>query len=45
VDRAALVVGDVIEGPAIVEEVESTTYLAPGDKAVVLVSGALEVTW
>jgi len=45
VDRAALVVGDVIEGPAIVEEVESTTYLAPGDKAVVLASGALQVTW
>ncbi|MCL1599971.1 MAG: hydantoinase/oxoprolinase family protein [Actinomycetia bacterium] len=45
VDRAALVVGDVIEGPATVEEVESTTYLAPGDEAVVLASGALQVTW
>jgi N-methylhydantoinase A len=45
VDRAALVVGDVIEGPAIVEEIESTTYLAPGDRAVVLASGALQVTW
>lgn len=45
VDRAALVVGDVIEGPSIVEEVESTTYLAPGDEAVVLASGALQVTW
>jgi N-methylhydantoinase A len=45
VDRAALVVGDVIEGPAIVEEVESTTYLAPGDEAVVLTSGAVQVTW
>jgi N-methylhydantoinase A len=45
VDRATLEVGDVIEGPAIIEEVESTTYLAPGDVAVVLTSGALQVTW
>jgi N-methylhydantoinase A len=45
VDRAALVVGDVIEGPAIVEEVESTTYLAPGDRSVVHSSGALQVRW
>jgi N-methylhydantoinase A len=45
VDRAALHVGDVVEGPAIIEELESTTYLDIGDRAEVLVSGALEVTW
>jgi len=45
VDRAALTAGDVIEGPAIIEEIESTTYLAPGDRADVRESGALEVTW
>jgi N-methylhydantoinase A len=45
VDRAALADGDVIEGPAVIEDVESTTYLAPGDTAVVRESGAIEVTW
>ncbi|MDK1010678.1 MAG: hydantoinase/oxoprolinase family protein [Actinomycetota bacterium] len=45
VARSALQVGDVIEGPAVIEEVESTTYLSPGDIAVVHESGAIEVTW
>lgn len=45
VDRAGLAVGDVLEGPAIIEEVESTTFLAPGDRAEVLGSGAIGVTW
>jgi N-methylhydantoinase A len=45
VDRAALAVGDVIAGPAIVEEAEATTYLASGDRAEVQASGAIEVTW
>jgi len=45
VDRSALGVGDVVAGPAIVEEVEATTYLAPGDRATVHESGAIEVTW
>ncbi len=45
VDRTALAAGDVIEGPAIIEEVESTTYLALGDRAEVQASGAIEVTW
>jgi N-methylhydantoinase A len=34
-DRYALAVGDTIEGPAIVEERESTTVLPPGAKATV----------
>ena len=45
VDRAALAAGDVVAGPAIVEEVEATTYLAAGDRAEVRASGAIEVTW
>jgi N-methylhydantoinase A len=45
VDRAALAEGDVIEGPAIIEEIEATTYLAPGDRAEVRTSGAIEVSW
>jgi N-methylhydantoinase A len=45
VDRSALAVGDVIRGPAIIEEVESTTFLASADSAVVHESGAMEVTW
>jgi N-methylhydantoinase A len=45
VDRSALKAGDTITGPAVIEEVESTTYLADGDRAVVLASGAIEVTW
>jgi len=45
VDRAALAVGDVLRGPAIIEEVESTTFLLPGDTAVVHDSGAIEVAW
>jgi len=45
VQRDALQIGDIIEGPAIVEESEATTYLAPGDRATVTESGAMEVTW
>lgn len=45
VDRAGLRAGDVIEGPAVIEEAESTTYLSRGDRAVIGRSGAIEVTW
>jgi N-methylhydantoinase A len=45
VNRDALRVGDIVVGPAIVEESEATTYLAPGDRARVTESGSLEVTW
>ena len=34
-ERAALVVGDVIEGPTVVEQLDSTTVLAPGERAIV----------
>lgn len=45
VNRAALGAGNEIVGPAIVEETEATTFLAPGERAVVHASGALEVEW
>jgi N-methylhydantoinase A len=45
VHRDALQIGDSVEGPAIVEEAEATTYLAIGDHATVTASGSLEVTW
>ncbi len=43
--RPALAPGDEIVGPAVVEEPEATTYLAPGERARVHPSGALEVEW
>jgi N-methylhydantoinase A len=45
VSRAALAPGMAVTGPAIIEEAEATTYLAPGDRAFVHESGALEVEW
>jgi N-methylhydantoinase A len=43
VNRHGLAAREEIVGPAIVEETEATTYLAPGERAVVHGSGALEV--
>jgi N-methylhydantoinase A len=43
--RPGLVPGAEIAGPAIIEEPEATTFLHPGDRAVVHDSGALEVEW
>ncbi len=45
VNRSGLAPGDEITGPAVIEETEATTYLAPGERAVVHDSGALEVEW
>lgn len=42
-DRAALLAGNVLTGPAVVEEVSATTVLYPGDRAVVHASGCLLV--
>jgi N-methylhydantoinase A len=44
-DRRALSVGDLVVGPAIIEERESTTFLDVGERAVVRSNGSLEVTW
>jgi N-methylhydantoinase A len=35
IDRYGLVAGDTVEGPALIEEAESTCVLAPGDRATV----------
>jgi N-methylhydantoinase A len=45
INRAGLAAGDEIVGPAVIEETEATTYLAPGERAIVHSSGALEVEW
>ena len=42
-DRYALAEGDHIQGPAIIEERESTTVVAPGDSAVVDAPGNLRI--
>ena len=43
--RAGLTIGTKIAGPAIIEEREATTWIGPGEQAMVSPSGALEVTW
>jgi N-methylhydantoinase A/oxoprolinase/acetone carboxylase beta subunit len=43
--REGLGVGDVIPGPAVIAEREATTWIAPGEGAVVSETGTLEVTW
>jgi N-methylhydantoinase A len=43
--RPAINPGREIVGPAIVEDGESTTFLAEGERAVMLEIGALEITW
>jgi N-methylhydantoinase A len=45
INRAGLAAGDEIVGPAVIEEREATTFLGVGERAVVDVSGALEVEW
>jgi len=44
-DRESLSVGDVVVGPAVVEEREATTFLDAGERLVVLRNGSLEITW
>lgn len=41
--REALLAGNVVHGPAAIEEVSSTTILYPGDRATVLPSGSIIV--
>jgi hypothetical protein len=43
--RPGLAAGAEVIGPAVVEEVDATTYLGAGERAVVLSGGALEVEW
>lgn len=44
VDRRALPVGEVVEGPAIIEEAEATTVLLPNCRASVSAAGHLVIT-
>ena len=43
--RPALKPYDVVYGPAILEETDSTTYLAAGERGLVNDHGAVEITW
>lgn len=43
--RDALSVSDVVAGPAVIEDGESTTYLDPGDRASVAANGAVVIEW
>ncbi|MEA2009139.1 MAG: hydantoinase/oxoprolinase family protein, partial [Actinomycetota bacterium] len=43
--REGLAVGTEIVGPAVIEEREATSWIGPGERAVVTFTGALEVTW
>jgi len=44
-DRESLSVGDVVVGPAVIEERDATTFLDTGDRLVVHRNGSLEITW
>jgi N-methylhydantoinase A/oxoprolinase/acetone carboxylase beta subunit len=44
-DRSSLDVGEIVTGPAVIEEKEATTYLDFGVTARVERNGSLEVTW
>ncbi len=43
--RPGLAPGDIVVGPAVIEEVEATTWLGRGETALVLDDGTLQVTW
>jgi N-methylhydantoinase A len=43
--RPGLAPGGEILGPAIISDVDSTTFVGPGERAVMLDIGALEITW
>jgi N-methylhydantoinase A len=42
-ERQKLLAGNIIEGPAVIEELSATTVLYPGDRARVHASGAVIV--
>jgi N-methylhydantoinase A len=43
--RPGLGPGDIVLGPAVIEEPQATTLVGPGERAAVHESGALEVSW
>ena len=42
-DRTGLAVGESIEGPALIEETDSTTVVLPGDRATISPRGHLVI--
>jgi N-methylhydantoinase A len=42
-DRARLLAGDRISGPAVIEQFDATTFLLPGQEAIVDVLGFLVI--
>jgi hypothetical protein len=42
---ASIAPGTELTGPAVIEDGESTTFVGPGERAVMLDLGALEITW
>ena len=44
-DRDSLSIGDVVEGPAVIEEPEATTFLDEDERCVVHRNGSLEISW
>ena len=43
-DRAAVNTGQVLHGPAIIEQLDTTTVLHPGWSALALADGSLKIT-
>ena len=43
--RSSLVEGAIIDGPAIIEESEATTFIDAGERAVIKGDGSIEVVW
>ena len=42
-DRAGLAAGEAIDGPALIEETDSTTVVLPGDRAAISPRGHLVI--
>jgi N-methylhydantoinase A len=43
--RDGLAEGTMVEGPAVIEEAEATTFVDAGERAVVMGNGSMEVSW
>jgi hypothetical protein len=43
--RPSLPAGSALEGPALIEETEATTFVDRDQKATVLGDGTIEITW
>ncbi len=43
--RSSLGPGASVEGPAVIEEAQATTWIEPGSTAAILADGSIEITW